>query len=275
VLANAFLASHVEYSEMTPAFYDAFMETREPAANWEMMKELALELIYAEWPIKPEYGSRIEEKSMQPIVLSVLERALDNVEVKPNNLPGFEKKDAKTKGQRKERKQGWDEPDGGIYDALRMLGLIEMKLEGGAGDGKVQVLFYFWYYFKELSKKLLSENRALKAYPCFLIDVRGKGIKLFGAIYESGRIRYALLAQAEFVQDQLDECAKFLSKLRRGFEALKSSWSDGAESLRFDEHSVLLPCDCVAKELTEELSEEPSEELRFTGHVQRDVFTCQ
>eukprot|EP00118_Oscarella_pearsei_P020943 m.232188 g.232188 ORF g.232188 m.232188 type:complete len:589 (+) comp40077_c1_seq4:199-1965(+) len=259
VIAEKFHHRHTKYSNTTAAFCYAFMETRCAADDWPKMRKFALELIFADWQSKAEYTHEVEKDLMQPVVRSVLAEAVGMGIIGKAGMIGF----------------GRDKPDGVIYHDGRAIAIVEMKVEWGQGNEVVQLLRDQQQYAEKRRKT--SSLAVDRAFPCFLIGVRGKSISLYGAIHlpESGstqslRIHYVLLAKADFVPGRLDECAIFLSKLKVGLTELKRFWSDGGQSMRFGEETGHpLPCDCVAEQLY------GSSECRLTGHLKRSVFTGQ
>ena len=247
VLSNEFLKEHVVYSPTSAAFCHAFMNFQEPASDWERMRSFAAELTYAKWD---------KERKMQEVVRYVLSSAVD-MEIKHLCLRGFEK------GMRS------NTPDGVVYVDDFPLAMLETKLDGGSGSFEIQLLYYYKLFVENWLK--VSCCPLDEAFPCFLIGMRGTSITLYAAIRLPDsklkwKVHYCRLAHAQFVLDQIDQSAKFLSRLKKGIKEMIDFWDYRGNSMKFDASSNHpLPCDLVAEKL--------SSFFVFTGHVKGNVFT--
>ena len=230
--------------------------------DWEAMKGPALKLIYAELSDCPKFVTRKEEACMTPIINEILSEVLGEY---------FPMKKWDDKEAEAEDCFAHERPDGVVLSSgthhTRVLLIREDKVPEGSGDSLVQLLLYLLRLLKTTDEKQTdSDPAASRAYPVFLLEMRGKSAKLHAAIRMGGKvIHHCLLAQAEFTPGHEKECAMFLLRLKRGIKELNEFWQNGAKCMRFDSESVL-PCDCIAKLL------DSSGNLHFTRHVKRDVF---
>ena len=244
-------------SGTTPAFCDAFMEALEPASDWKEMRGIASKLIYADW-----------ENQAEKDIRELLSKAI-GMKIEHQSPPGFTMMLPPWTRQSVVSSK----PDGVVYNELsRALAIFEMEPESCWGNEAVPLLCnYFIFVNSWLWKN--DETAASQAFPCFLVDVHDRVICLHGAIrlpekysgYSTRVIHHCVLAKADFVPRQLDDCAMFLSKLKKGIRALEEFWRNDARSMKFDpetEHS--LPCDSVSKELCKG--------LRLTRQMTRNVF---
>ena len=235
----------------------------------------ATRLIEADWTDKHVFHSKVEERFMQPIVRDVL------LDVLGSDFPllhwkgeSHAFKDIDFDGQL---------PDGVVLNLLQSLAVLieESKIDAGAGDYLIQLLEYLRRLASKVKLKGVAEPllSAMKAYPCFLLGMRGKHAQLYGAIRlpegkgkEAMKIHYCLLAEASFRLGNEKECAKFLMKLRRGVHALNQMWEEKAECMKFNSdpnYRRVLPCDCVARLLDQ------SKQFQFTKHLVRNVFEVE
>ena len=226
------------------------------------MKGPALKLIYAELSDCPKFVTRKEEACMTPIINEILSEVLGE---------NFPMKKWAPEDEEAEDYFDHQRPDGVVLSSgthyTRVLLIREDKIPEGSGDSLVQLLLYLLRLLRKTDEKQTdSDPAASRAYPVFLLEMRGKSAKLHAAIRMGGKvIHHCLLAQAEFTPGREKEYAMFLLRLKRSVEELNEFWKNGAKCMRFDSDRVL-PCDCIAKLL------DNSGRLHFTRHVKRDVF---
>ena len=232
------------------------------------MKGPVLKLIYAELSDCPQFVRKKEEECMTPIINEILSEVLgEQFPMKKwAKEDWFEKKD----DGKPDDSFGHQFPDGVVLsrgtDYTRVLLTREDKLPKGSGDPLVQLLLYLLRLLLKTDEKHKHSDPASRAYPVFLLEMKGKSAKLHAAIRMGENVIHRCrLAQAEFTPGHEKECALFLLRLKRGVEELNEFWQKGAKCMRFDSDRVL-PCDCIAKLL------DSSGNLRFTRHVKGDVF---